>query len=115
MAESDEEIATGSTEEISMSQSSELCDEELDQLVQEAEPESTKVAGEWGFRKLTEWLTRRKMVVNFHTIEPSSLAVILRKFYGEVKTKKRTSPSVSTLVSIRFVFLGCIACFHSKF
>ena len=74
--------------EISNSQSSALSDGELNAILNDAVPVSTKKSTMWGVRKFTDWLSKRRMTCDFHTIEAAELADMLRKFYGELQPKQ---------------------------
>ena len=84
-----------------LSQNSELNEDELDKLVQNAVPPSTTRSTKWGVSVFTEWCVKRSIHVEFHSITASQLNDILRKFYGEVKSKKGSVYGPSALTGIR--------------
>ena len=70
---------------LSSSQSSSLEEEEMVRMETEAVPESTSKATKSGVNKISNWLKKRKMDVNFHIVSAEELATILRRFYAELK------------------------------
>lgn len=82
--------------------SSQLNDEDLENLEREAEQKGTAAATKWSMKKLEAWLTKRKVNVNLTTGGKEELAALLHRFYGELKSEKTAKPlSPSTLVGIR--------------
>ena len=69
-----------------LSQTSNLGDTELDQLVNVSRPDNTMKNTKWGVSRFTQWCTKRNISVDFHTITPETLVPILRKFFAEVKS-----------------------------
>ena len=88
-------------EDLSSSQDSNLGDDQLDQLVSESKPGNTKHATNWGWSKFTTWMQRRDIDIDMKTVSEERLNETLRKFYGEVKTEKKTPLTPSTLRGIR--------------
>ena len=87
---------------MSHSQSSSLDEDELGEMVNEAQPDTTKRATKWGVRKFEDWLQKRGKVCDYHTVTSAELGELLRKFYAEVKAKKQGIPlTPSTLTCIR--------------
>ena len=70
-----------------MSQESNLSEGELDTLEKSVKPVATARATLSGINKFNEWLERRQLQCDFHTISADDLNVILRKYYAEVKQK----------------------------
>ena len=86
---------------LSSSQSSSLDEEEMVRMETEAVPESTSKATKSGVTKISNWLKKRKMDVNFHTVSAEELATILRRFYAELKKDNGDPLTPSSLVGIR--------------
>ena len=72
------------------SQSSQLEEEDLQKLEAHCMPVNTKKQTSWGLKKFTQWLEKRKISCDLHTVSPTELNGILRKFFAEVKTNKKT-------------------------
>ena len=68
--------------------SSQLNDEDLENLEREAEQKGTAAAAKWSMKKLEAWLTKRKVNVNLATVRKEELAALLHRFYGELKSEK---------------------------
>lgn len=83
------------------SQSSDLGQEQLDEIEAKAQAKNTKRATEWGLKKFFTWSDKRKISVDLKTIAPKELNEVLRKFYAEVKTEKGQPLSPSALTGIR--------------
>ena len=64
-------------------------------------PENTKKQTPWGLKKFTQWLEKRKISCDLHIVSPAELNGILRRFYAEVKTNKKTDITLSALTGIR--------------
>ena len=64
-------------------------------------PVNTKKQTSWGLKKFTQWLEKRKISCDLHTVSPTELNGILRKFFAEVKTNKKTDLTPSALTGIR--------------
>ena len=64
-------------------------------------PVNTKKQTSWGLKKFTQWLEKRKISCDLHTVSPAELNGILRKFFAEVKTNKKTDLTPSALTGIR--------------
>ena len=88
---------------VNMSQSSSLDESDLQQLEEEAIPDSTKRATQYGMRRFQEWLERRNRVCDFATVPEAELNETLRRFYAEVRssTKQGSSLAPATLNGIR--------------
>ena len=85
----------------SSSQSSVIDEEEMVRMEQEATPESTSKATQSGMNKFLSWKIKREIDINFHSITATSLALILRRFYAEVKKENGKPLTPSSLVGIR--------------
>ena len=83
------------------SQSSQLGEEDLQKLEADSVPVNTKKQTSWGLKKFTQWLEKRKISCDLHTVSPAELKGILRKFFAEVKTNKKTDLTPSALTGIR--------------
>ena len=83
------------------SQSSQLEEEDLQKLEADCVPVNTKKQTSWGLKKFTQWLEKRKISCDLHTVSPTELNGILRKFFAEVKTNKKTDLTPSALTGIR--------------
>ena len=70
-------------------------------MEQEATPESTSRATKSGMNKFLTWKIKREIDINFHSITATSLALILRRFYAEVKKENGKPLTPSSLVGIR--------------
>ena len=89
-------------ENIPNSQTSELDEDELNNLEAGSMPASTKRATEYGVRKFTDWIQKRGKICDLASIEPSDLSVLLRSYYAEVKANKQgTQLTPSTLTGLR--------------
>ena len=83
------------------SQESSLDEEELDVMDRSACPENTAKNTKWAFKKLTDWLRKRKVDVDLKIVSANDLAPMLRRFYGELKSGNRKMLTPSSLVCIR--------------
>ena len=72
------------------SQSSQLEEEDLQKLEADCVPVNTKKQTSWGLKKFTQWLEKRKISCDLHTVSPTELNGILRKVFAEEKTIKKT-------------------------
>ena len=70
------------------SQSSQLGEDEMEQLEASSKPENTNRATKSGMRKFQGWLDRRNKVCDFASISAEELNSLLRQFYAEVKHAK---------------------------
>lgn len=86
---------------LTCSQSSDLGQEQLNEIEQKAQAKSTKKATEWGLKKFDKWCEKRAIKVDLKTIDKKELNKILRKFYAEVKTEKGQALTPSALTGIR--------------
>ena len=86
------------------SQSSQLEEEDLQKLEADSVPVNTKKQTSWGLKKFTQWLEKRKISCDLHTVSPAELNGILRKFFAEVKTNKKTDLTPSALTGIRAAY-----------
>ena len=86
---------------LTCSQSSDLGQEQLNEIEQKAQAKSTKEATEWGLKKFDKWREKRAIKVDLNTIDKKELNKILRKFYAEVKTEKGQALTPSALTRIR--------------
>ena len=81
---------------------SQMDDEELRRLEQEAEQPGTASATKWAMDKFLNWIRKRKIACDLETIEKEELGKILHQFYGEQKnTKTSKALSPSTLNGLR--------------
>ena len=64
--------------------SQELGEEDLNNIVKESKPESTKKCAMWGLKKVFRWVKKRNEHVDLKTIPLDQLNTILRQFYTEV-------------------------------
>ncbi|KXJ24868.1 hypothetical protein AC249_AIPGENE6785 [Exaiptasia diaphana] len=87
--------------EVANSQSSDLGQEQLDEIEAKAQAKNTNRATEWGLKKFFKWSEKRQISVDLKTIAPKELNEVLRKFYAEVKTEKGQPLSPSALTGIR--------------
>ena len=55
-------------DELLLSQTSSIDEEEMLKMENSAVPESTSRATKCGVKKITEWLKKRQIEVNFHTL-----------------------------------------------
>ena len=88
-------------EENQNSQSSQLEEEDLQKLEADCVPVNTKKQTSWGLKRFTQWLEKRKISCDLHTVSPTELNGTLRKFFAEVKTNKKTDLTPSALTGIR--------------
>ena len=86
---------------IDSSQTSELCEENLNELVTNAVPASTYKSTKWGATVFMEWCLKRDVSVNMNNITSMELNDILRWFYAEAKTKSGCSYTPSAMTGIR--------------
>ena len=82
------------------SQNSDLNADELDILEESAKPESTKNVTTWGVNVFNTWCLKRRKQIDLLTVSSDVLASTLRSFYAEVKTKKGTPMTPSSLVGL---------------
>lgn len=83
------------------SQTSDLGQDELDEIEQKAQSKNTKRATNWGLNKFTKWCNKRSIIIDFKLITPEQLNQVLRKFYAEVKSEKGQPLTPSALTGIR--------------
>ena len=86
---------------LTCSHSSDLGQEQLNEIEQKAQAKGTKKATEWGLKKFDKWCEKRAIKVDLKTIGKKELNKILRKFYAEVKTEKGQALTSSALTGIR--------------
>ena len=55
------------------SQDSNLCEEDLQNILEESKATNTKKCTNWGVKKLMKWLEKRDMKVDLKTIKEESL------------------------------------------
>ena len=74
------------------SQSSQLEEEDRQKLEADSVPVNTIKQIFWGLKKFTQWLEKRKISCDLHTVSPAELNGILRKFFrrGENKQENRS-------------------------
>ena len=73
----------------------------MEKMESDAVPQSTSLATKSGVKKLTNWLIKRKIEVNFHSITEEDLSKVLRRFYAECKRDNGKPLTPSSLVGIR--------------
>ena len=78
-------------------------EEELENMVRQAEQKGTARQTKWALKKFEDWMTKRKVDINMSEVEPTMLSGILKRFYGEVRGMQGSDLSPSTLVGIRAV------------
>ena len=83
------------------SQSSIVDDETMERMENEATPETTSKATKSCMKKLFQWMIKREIDIDFRTINADELALILRRFYAEVKKENVKPLTPSCLVGIR--------------
>lgn len=83
------------------SQGSAIDEAEMERMEKEAVPTTTSKATKAGVKKFMEWAKKRNVNVDFHTITASDLALILRRFYAEVKKEDGKPLTPSSLVGLR--------------
>ena len=59
------------------SQNSDLNEDDLNQMVEESEPDTTKKNMSWGMNKFNKWLEKRQIVVDLKTVSEEKLNEIL--------------------------------------
>ncbi len=99
------------------SQSSELDEEEMNQMERSAIPANTSRATKSGINKFLEWSRKRDMSIDFMDVSADQLATTLRRFYAEVKKVDGKAVTPSYLNGIRAAIQRfCIgAPFHRNF
>ena len=75
--------------EMLSSQESNMGDDELNNMVTESEPATTKRNTSWGMTKWIKWIEKRNINVDLTTVKEEKLNELLRKFYAEVKPEKK--------------------------
>lgn len=83
------------------SQDSELEEQDLQNLVEGSKAKNTIRCTNWGMKKFFSWITKRNKKVDLKTVPMEELNELLRKFYAEVKTEKKTMLTPSALTGIR--------------
>lgn len=77
-----------------LSDESDLSDSALDKQILDCQPSNTKLQTKWGLKRFTDWLARRPAInIDFAKDSEEHIAMVLRKFYLEVKTCKKTNLS----------------------
>lgn len=66
---------------------SELSQEQMAKQRIAVTPKTSIKSSEWAMNRFNEFLTRKKITVDLKTINPESLAPILRRFYSQVKNQ----------------------------
>ena len=84
-----------------LSQSSSIDEDEMEKMESDAVPQSTSHATKSGVKKLTNWLKKLKINVNFHSITKQYLCKGLRRFYAECKRENGKPLTPSSLVGTR--------------
>ena len=88
-------------DDILSSQTSAIDEEEMTRMEDSAVPESTSKSTKAGVKKFKDWLRKREIEVNFHSITAAELTPILRRFYAEVKKADGKALTPSSFVGIR--------------
>ncbi|KAL3862359.1 hypothetical protein ACJMK2_008331 [Sinanodonta woodiana] len=65
-----------------------LTDSRLDEWKSIGKSASTKNTDRWAVNRFQEWQVRQGITIDFATVEPRTLALNLRKFYAEIRTKE---------------------------
>ena len=63
---------------------------------------NTKKQTSWGLKKFTQWLEKRKISCDIHTMSPAELNKMLPKFFAAAKANKKTDPTPSALTGILY-------------
>ena len=84
-----------------LSQSSELDEDNLNEMDKLAQPLNTSRNTKWAMTRFQSWVRKRQIEIDLKTVSAEELAPILRKFYGEVKQTGGKTLSPSSLVGIR--------------
>ena len=88
--------------EAQASQESQLDEQQLEEIIREAEQEGTKTATKWAKKKFSNWLEKRNININLSTAPSQELAKVLQRFYAESKAEKTGQAlSPSTLIGLR--------------
>ena len=93
------------------SQDSALGDDEMAEMEISARPQSTANATKYGVKKFNDWLHKRHLECDFHSITSADLNNLLRRFYAEVKHAQRAkgkSLTPSSLTGLRAALHRCI-------
>lgn len=96
--EMESDIANNDTAE---QNASDLSDNEINALVDEVTPSTTKRSTVWGAKVFQKWQEKRQIEVDLNTVSAEDLAAHLKKFYAEVKKKNGELYTPSALVGIR--------------
>ena len=81
---------------------SQLNEQQLHELMQEAEQEGTKTATKWAMKKFRSWLEKRSINLDLATTTAQDLATSLYRFYAECNADKSGEAlSPSTLIGLR--------------
>ena len=95
-------LADVSENNIALSQTSSLLsDGDLDRIITGSRPKSTDRSTKWGLNKFEEWIRKRGMSCDLHTVPAIELNGVLRKFYGEVRSIKKQPLTPSAMTGIR--------------
>ena len=70
---------------------SDMSDNEIDALVNEVTPASTKRSTVWGTKVFQKWQEKRHIEIDLKTVSEENLASHLKKYYAEVKKTKSFS------------------------
>ena len=73
---------------LTCSQSSDLGQEQLNEIEQKAQAKSTKKATEWGLKKFDKWCEKRAIKVDLKTIDKKELTRFYERFTPRLKQKK---------------------------
>ena len=88
--------------EAQASQESQLDEQQLEEIIREAEQEGTKMATKWAMKKFSNWLEKRSINIILSTAPSQKLAKVLQRFYAESKAEKTGQAlSPSTLIGLR--------------
>ena len=76
-------------------------EENLEDLINETVPVTTKRNTEWGYNVFKNYCARNEVTVDFHSVTEEELSNILKRFYANIRRKNGELYSPSGLVCIR--------------
>jgi len=82
------------------SQNSDLDNEQLHEIGQNAQAKNIKKTTERGVRKFEKWCEKRKIRVDLKTESPTDFSEILRKFFAKRKTEKGKTEEGQALLQV---------------
>ena len=86
---------------MSQTSDSQLSEGGLNKIVDDVQPQSTERSTKWGVKKLEVWLSKRAIMCDFHSVPAEELNMVLRRFYGELKSVNGDLFTSSALTGIR--------------